>query len=432
MRKVLDMISRSKSALTNLSVYFVAALIPMLLSLLSNPFLAKNMSPVDYSIVGYYTAFSALFTPFVNFYLLNFYTKKYFELDADNRLALKSTLFKTLTTFSFVMSAFSLLLLYIYTEYFNQESKMPFLPYAILANVCIPLTGIYTLSLADYRMSRNSKKFFSLSVGNGVIGTVLALLLVVVFKFGALGRLTAAALSAFMVFAYVFYRNRELWRMPFHWQTLRKSLVFCSPLVVAAMLNFFANGYDKVVLERAGDLHALGVYNVGFSIAMYMNVFSNSINDTFQPDVFESVVKKQYARCVRFILLKLGLMSVMVILFVLFAPLAIRILTYGRYMESVPFAIIISVSSLTSMMYYSMSQVTVAIGYTFVTLANKVLGSILSIVSFYILVRHFGAVGAAWGVVLSYLYFFIGNVLMVVGVYAIRRMKNENRGTYTS
>lgn len=423
MRRTIHLASALAGSLSNLSVYFTAALIPMLLSLVSNPFLAKCLSPVDYSIVGYYTAFSTLFTPLVTFYLLNYYTKRYFELDAAGRAVLKATLFRALVSFSFVMALVSFVALYVYGRWFNSGSRMPFLPYAVLSVGTLPLTGIYTLSLAECRMARRSRRFFRLSVGNGLLGTALALLFVVALGWGAFGRLLATFVAALAVFVYVLARERDVWRHPFDRRTFVSSLAFCLPLVAAAMLGFFSNGYDRVVLERGGDLHTLGIYSVGFTIAMYMSVFSNSINDTFQPDIFESIVRRDFRRCARFVALKLALMSLLVALFIVASPLIVDILTFGRYGASVPYAAVISLSSLTSMLYYSMSQVTIAMGYTFVTLSNKIVGSVLSVVSFAFLIGRFGAMGAAWGVVLSYVYFFVGNVVMVGIVYKVKRKK---------
>ena len=152
---------------------------------------------------------------------------------------------------------------------------------------------------------------------------------------------------------------------------------------------------------------------MGFTIAGYLSLFSSSINDTFQPDIYESIVKRQIKRCAKFVIMKLAIMSACVVAFVIFAPVIINILTFGRYTESAPYAIIVAISSVTSMMYYSMSQITVALGYTKITLVNKILGSVVSIFSFSFLISYFGAMGAAWGVVLSYMYFFIGNAVMV-------------------
>ena len=61
--------------------YFGASFIPMLLNLASNPLIAMNMSPEDYAITGYYTSFSTLLAPLVAFYMLHYYTKRYFEVD---------------------------------------------------------------------------------------------------------------------------------------------------------------------------------------------------------------------------------------------------------------------------------------------------------------------------------------------------------------
>ena len=179
------------------------------------------------------------------------------------------------------------------------------------------------------------------------------------------------------------------------------------------MLTFFSSGYERVILERTGDLVEMGIYVVGATIAGYIGVFSTSINDTFQPDIFQSIVKKDYKRCFKVISVKIALISIVVIAFIATAPFVIDILTAGRYTSSLGYAQIVAVSSVTSMLYYSFSQVTIAMGYTSITLTNKIIGSILSVIAYTVLINKYGATGAAWGVVLSYIFFFIGNIILV-------------------
>lgn len=419
--KIIDTYKKLQSQIANLSIYFLAALIPMILSLVANPFIAKNMSAEDYAITGYYSAFNSFFSPLINFYLLHYYTKRFYELSDDKRKQLKATLFRALIFFSSFLAVISLLLLFLYTTYFNVDSKIAFFPYALLSILSLPLTGIYTLSLTEYRMLRESKKFFKLSVTNGVIGILLAILLVVVFKFGAIGRLSATFIAVGLVFIYVLVKNKDIWKVPFDKETLKTAILFCWPLVIASMLTFFCTGYDKILLERQGDLHTLGIYSVGVTIAGYLSLFSSSINDTFQPDIYKSMVERNFRKCFKIVAMKLSIMSICVFIFALFAPFLIKVLTYGRYVDSAPYAIIIAISSITSMLYYSMSQVTVALGFTKITLTNKIIGSILSILSFHVLINNWGAIGAAWGVVLSYVYFFLGNIILVL--YKYKRVK---------
>ena len=116
MKSPLFYIKKFKNQIMNLSIYMLAALVPMFLSLLANPFIAKNLSPTDYAIVGYYTAFNTLFGPFVNFYLLHYYTKRFYELNKNERQILKSTIFRALIYFSFVLALIVFILLYIYIQ----------------------------------------------------------------------------------------------------------------------------------------------------------------------------------------------------------------------------------------------------------------------------------------------------------------------------
>lgn len=419
--KIRSIINKSRSQVTNMSLYFLAALIPMVLSLVSNPFFARNLSPEDYAIIGYYSAFVILFGPLINFYLLHFYTKRFYELDAEGRDLLKATLYRALIFFSLFLTFIAVLLLCAYKQIINSDSQIPLLPYVVLSMLPLPITGIYTLSLTECRMKRESKRFFYISIVNGVLGVGLALLLVVIFHFGAIGRMSATLITAIIMFVYTFLHDKDVWKHPFDKKLFYQSLTFCWPLVLASMLTFFCTGYDKILLERQNDLHTLGIYSVGVTIAGYLSLFSSSINDTFQPDIYESIVKRNFTRCLKYIIMKLAIMSVCVIMFALFAPFIINILTYGRYIESAPYAIIVGISSITSMMYYSMSQVTVAMGYTKITLINKIIGSLVSIVSFGLLIKTHGAIGAAWGVVLSYLYFFLGNALLVYYNYKKNR-----------
>jgi len=391
----------------------MASIIPMLFSIIANPFIAMNMSPTDYATVGYYSAFNTLLTPVINFYLLHYYTKKYFELTTEERIELKAVLVKALMFFSLIISVIALFGLYIYTTVFNKGSEIPFSPYALISVMSIPITGIYSLNLVDYRMQRRSKDFFILSVTNGVLALCLSVLLVVVLKYGALGKFLSVFVANLIIFIYCFYTNREIFKVKFNKQIFNDALKFCYPLVIAAMLSFFSNGYDKIVLERIGNVHELGYYVVGVQIAGYLSVFSTSIDDTFQPDIFQSVVQRDFKKCTKIILSKIGLLSVIVLFFIAFAPFLVDVLTAGRYVVSTKYAMIVSLSAISSMLYHSLSQVTIALGYTKITLINKVVGSILCVAMYTMLILKWGAIGAAWGTVVSFIIFFIGNLFLV-------------------
>jgi len=394
----------------------------MILNLVSNPFMAMNMEPEDYAIVGYYASFTTLLQPFITFYMLHYYTKRYYELDEEGRRELRSTLMKALIWFSALLSIISLVGVIIYSVFFNKETAIPLFPYVLMSVLVIPLGGLMSLTTTDFRMARKANSFFKLSVTNGVLLVLLNVFFVVVIKWGAFGRLLGPLITGFVFFIYCLFRYRDLIKIPFNWSIFKQMLLFCWPLTIAAMLSFFSNGYDRVLLERLGDTKELGYYCVGLQIATYVNVFQTAINSTFQPDIFQSIAARNWKRLLRVIALQVFGIIGIVSLFEIFAPLIINILTAGRYMMSVGYSRILVLSAVTGMVYYCLSQVTIALGYTKITLINKILSSVLIIGLFGYLIPNYQFVGAAWGQVLSFVIFLIGNAILLV-IY-VKRNKN--------
>ena len=414
LNKKMVKISKYTSYFKSISQYFGASLIPMFLSLAVNPLIALNMSPDDYAISGYYTSFSTLFSPLIVFYMLHYYTKRFFEVSEEERDLLRAMLVKSLIYFSGVISIFCFIGLLIYSKIFNSDSTIPFSPYAFLAIFSLPLTGTYSLMLTDLRMRRESGKFFNYSVLLGVITFIFNLLFIVFFKWGAFGKLLVPFVSNLIFFLASCYYYRHLFHIPIESSQLTEMVRFCFPLTIAAMLGFFSNGYDRVFLERLGNDTELGYYSVGVQMATYITVFQNAIGSTFQPDMFQAIANRDKQKLVKVIFLLLGSVSFLVLVYIIAAPLMVRILTAGRYMLSVKYTQIIALSALTSAMYYTVSQITIALGKSSITLITKIVTTILSIIMFSVLISKYEFIGASWGLVLSFVVSLVVNLVLIV------------------
>lgn len=404
--------------LRHIGLYFSASLIPMLLNLAINPFIAMNMEPYDYAITGFYTSFNTLISPLIIFYMLHYYTKRYFEVNENERFALKTTMIKSLMYFSGILSVLSFIGLAIYYFIADIDESFPFLPYAFLTVFSIPLTGIYTLTLTEYRMSKRSLDFFRLSTFSGILLVLANLILVVGLKWGAFGKLLAPFLVHLIMFVYCLWKYKELLCAKFDKEIFKKIIIFCFPLTLAAMLSFFTNGYDRVLLEKYGEINELGIYVVGIQMATYISVFQSAISNTFQPDLYQAIVQKNNSKLLKVITMQIGSTGVVVLGFILLAPFVIDILTAGRYVESTKYAQIVALSTLSSAMYYVVSQITIACGLTKIPLINKIITSAVCVGMFYCLITRWGYVGAAWGLVLSHIIALIGNMVLL---YVFRR-----------
>lgn len=407
----------------HIGLYFSASLIPMLINLAINPLIAINMQPSDYAIVGFYTSFNTLISPLIIFYMLHYYTKKFFECNEEEKIRLKSTLIKLLIYFSGILSILCFIGIWIYCFYADVSESFPFFPYSFLTVFALPLTGIYSLTIVDYRMQRNSLAFFRISLVNGLTLIAMNLFFVVALKWGAFGKLLAPFITNFCFFIYCLYKYRNILHHKFEWERGKKIIFFCTPLTLAAMLGFFTGGYDRVLLEKVGNINELGYYVVGIQIASYIGVFQTSIGSTFQPDLFQAIVQKDNKRLLKVIAILVGSTALVVFTFILLAPIIIDILTAGRYYESVKYAQIAALSTLTSAIYYTVSQITIARGKTTIPLINKIGSSILCVLMFNSLITNYQFEGAAWGLVLSFVITFIGN-LILLKIYSLKQNAN--------
>lgn len=179
-------------------------------------------------------------------------------------------------------------------------------------------------------------------------------------------------------------------------------------------MGFFTNGYDRVYLERLGQVDELGFYIVAFSICNYLNIFADAVGNTFQPDIFRAIANRSVKRFLKYAMVVLGTNAVIVLLFIPLSPFIVYLLTAGKYVYSAIYMKVIAISSFASALYYMVSQFTIAVGMTKVTLYNKILTSVISVFMFKLLIDKYQFMGAAWGVSLSFVLSSITNVVLLM------------------
>lgn len=400
----------------HLGVYFGASLIPMLLSLVSNPFIAKNMSPEDYAISGYYTSFSSLISPIIWFYLVHYFIKEFFRKEAEERRMLVAVIAKSLIWFSGLMALLCLGTLYVYMAFIKSNHDFPIFPYLTLMVATIPLQGLYCLRLAEDRIQKKSTEFFKLSVVNGVLNVVMSVILVVFLKWGAFGKLLAPLTVAAAIFVYMLYEYRNILRIKVEFRQYTPVIKFCFPLALSAALGYFTNGFSTTYLESLNQTTQYGIYIVGVSIGHYLLTFSTAINNTFQPDLYETVVKKQWRRYAFFVVVQLALIGFITALFIMLAPYIIDILTAGRYTDSTPYAQIVAISTFTSTMYFIVNNFSIVTNHPQLYLYTTILGSLFIVLAMPWFVARWSFAGGAWLGVVSYVVFAAINIILLVFV----------------
>lgn len=397
----------------NLTTYFGASLIPMILGLIANPWIAKNMSPEDYAISGYYTSFSSLISPIIIFYLIHFYIKEYFRRDNQERQQLFAIIAKATIWFSGIVSLVCFVGLFIYLTLFNKTLSLPVMPYLALMVFALPLTGLLNLQLAKYRMEKKANEYLRLSACNGILNVLLSVILVVWLKWGAFGKLLGPLICNGSVFLFLLWKMRGILKIPTPFHDFKRIFIFCLPLAASAMLGYFTNGFSTTYLESIGDTIGYGYYVVGASIAAYLTTFTTAVGNTFQPDLYETTIKRQWSRYAKFCALQIGAYAIIAFGFIACAPFIISILTAGRYVASTTFAQIIALSTITSGIYFLINNFSIATNRPRLYLYTSIIGSVFIVCMTPLFVKQWSFYGGAWMCVISYVAFSLINLILL-------------------
>lgn len=416
MTKLKSIIGKYSIYAKTAGTYLTATVVSSVIGVLINPLLAMNLTPEDYASIGYYGAYATLLGPVIGFFMIDYFLKNRFLLKGYELDRLKSTIVKLYLVFSGIITVLCLIGLYIYISY--TDVSIPFFPYAILSLLHSYTALLFAFKTAELKIDMQARKFFWLSVINGILNAIIALLFVVLFKWGAVGRMGGLLIVSVGFFCYSLWTYRRLLKIPFDYSRIKSILKYSTPLVLAGMLGFFTHGYDKVLLERQGNIYMLGIYSVALQMSGYINIFAKAIKTTFQPDAYKAMAEKNKRKLAKTIFLNIGLITVLVLLFILLCPIIIHLLTAGRYDESTGLARILSLSVITSTFYYQIAQATYGSGLSHLTLINKIIGAVLSILLFMWMIPNHGAYGAAWGVVIS---FFLAGVTNLMLLYFNRK-----------
>lgn len=399
----------TKRIIKNTSFYFFASMVRAVISLAINPLIAMNMTHYDYALTGFYTSFNSLLLPLFSLMYGQYYARNFFKLKTTEE---RDKLGSDLLTSRLIFNAFELLFILVaFTIYAKtQNIEFPIFPYAIITFSSIIFNSVYTFYLLTLKMRKKAKQFFMISLYHALVMSGLSLLLVVLLKLGALGKLLALLLTA-VIFAGLVL-PKLLKKVHFNKELTIDALKFCWPLILAAASGYFLRGFDRALLVNLNDNVQLGLYNVAISISAYLAIFQTSINNTFQPDIFEAVAKNNKKKLIT-IIGGINLLNLIpIIIFIAFAPFIIKILTAGRFTDAYVYARILALNNISMTLAYTMTGIFIAKGYTFLSMTSEVIGAILSIFMFNILINKYNFYGAAWGQVISYILIFIIGIIV--------------------
>jgi O-antigen/teichoic acid export membrane protein len=411
-----DRIIILRDHLKNLSLYLLASIITSFMGIMINPFLAINLSPKDYAIIGYFTSFNTLILPILSFSLLSYYSRNYYRISEEDRQSVLDTLIVIQIIIGLIGLLFVLTGFYVYMNV--AKVNFPFFPFAVLCFIPTFFSCFYNFLLVEKRMRRQAISYFKIVIVNAIIGVAFMVLFVVVLKYGAIGRFWAALIPPVGIGIYSIFKLLSKFQVKK--QVFIDALTFGWPISLSAILYYFLSGIDRAMLEKLNDTNTFGYYNVAIQISTYFYIFYSAILQTFEPDIYKSIAENNRKKLLKICIGIIVLNAFPTLLFIIFAHPVVKILTFGRYMDSVTFSQILALKNIALGICFLVSDIIIGFGYPNIELINRVIGAGLSVILFYLLISKFGFYGAAWGQSIS-----VVLMTLISGLFIIYKLYNS-------
>lgn len=395
----IELIKKYKDTIGNLSIYFFANIIQVIVSLILTPLTSTYLSYHDFSVIGYFNSFNLFITPFIGFSFASYYAKNYFKITEIERKKMLSTLLVGQAALGIISIIILLICLKIYFLY--NSVHFDFFPYSIYIFGVIYFNNFYGFYLMNYKLSKKPKDYVKLNMLQLTLNTIAAVLFVVILKKGANGSMGGYFLATFIIGLYSF--RKQVINLKIDYKILSSAIRFSWPLMFSALMTYFFNGFDRLLLEKKGNVIEFGLYNVADKIAGFFSIFVVAINTTFEPDFYSAINQKNLKKLINVILLMSTLIFVPVVIFLLMGDFVVGMLTNFKYSAAANYTRILVFSNFIRSISFSLSTVTIAYGFTKISLVEKLVGSVFAILINYILINKFGFYGGAWAQSINYL-----------------------------
>jgi O-antigen/teichoic acid export membrane protein len=397
--------------IVNAGAYISSNILLQAAGFLLTPLWARFLTPSDYGITGTLSAYSGVLSTLLMMSLHGAVTRHYYDY-MDDTEGQKSYV-TSVTLFQMLVSGVIVFLLNLWGPTLWARfttGKIPFDPYVRLVLLSSCISTWIMIPQALYQAQQKARNYVYVGYGRYLLGVLANLILVVVLRQGAYGKLLGQLVSGALVAAVVLSLAWRRWFTPhIEWKHIRDGLAFSLPLVPHLVAAWALQAADRVILERFVSLDEMGLYNFGYTLGMVMSFLVTGINQAWAPYYYRLMENNPNPKkkVIQVVSIYVALIGGICLVGVLFAGEIVHILLPPNYYGVVPYIAPVLLGYLMQGLYYFS---VLPIFYHKKTKMMPFLTGTAAVASILLnicLVPHYGAIASAWITMITYVLFFV-------------------------
>lgn len=321
------------------------------------PVVATYLTVEEFGYVNNYQILTRVFTPFIGLTLSAFYTVEFHRNNYDNERLISNILGLYLILF------IGLFLIVTFFRAWLAEMLMVESYWVFAALFSALSTTIYTLYLAHLRISEQSKVFGLLNISNSILMVGSTVLLVIIWNYGANGRIVSLILTSLITGAWAFYK---LWQKGINLKLVEIGLFkdllrFGLPLLPHSIALWLKSGYEKAFITEYISLEANGYYSFAFNVGVVVTIAATAFFGAFSPWVYKILnsesnnLKETKKRVVRYTYIFMAVITLLILIYGIVVNVLIEV-ALPKYLPATSYIVFVLMYHFFNVLYIIFSS----------------------------------------------------------------------------
>lgn len=402
-------------------VYTVASVFSRGLAMITIPIFTQIMTSAQIGTVNVYNSWYSLISVVATLSLTSGGFQSAMKDFPEERDQYQSSVM-TLTSLMAVVMA---IVYFIAPQFWNTvlDLNTPLMILMLVSFLVVPAQDFWLLR---QRYEFKYKSVGLLSIGTALVGTVLAIIVVMTLNNNSSpwvveGRLYATKAAIILVSVVLWMKLMLKGKVYYNVKFWKYSLAISLPLVGNAIAGQLLSVSDKIMIRKMVGESAVGIYGTLFTVSSIFTMVWTAINSSFVPYLFQNLEreKKKVNQISLSLMAAYGIIAIAV---TFMAPEIVRILATKEYYEAIyimpPIAAGIFLTSVSNMY----SNILIYHKKTKYIMIASISAALVNIVTNYMLIPVFGYMAAAYTTLASHI------ILAVVQAWSARKVHREITG----
>ena len=401
---MLGKMTGKEQQIKNSFIFLLPTITSSLFFLISTPIFTRILNKEDYGVLALAQVYAIFLSGLANFGMTAAYERNYFQF-RNNPKETAQLLYSSLL---FVMVNFTILagITYIFRESISKiiigsDGHGNLLFWSCCA---LFLTSISYYYLSYFINSERAKDVVFYTIVGSIVNLLFSLFMVAYLRIGVIGIVFAQLCSGVVIFCMLSYKFVKTIKPSLSKKIFIESLKISYPLTPRVFLSAIDTQFDKYMVAHLASIGGAGIYSIGQKIASGVFTYMSSIENVFSPQVYKRMfdLQDKGAEPIGKYLTPFAYSSIFLALIVaIFSEEIIFILTPAPYHGAKD--IIAILAMFYGLMFFGKinSRQLIFMKKTHMTSLLTMIRIVINVGLNIIFIKKWGAIGAAWGVLVA-------------------------------